>query len=333
MKKTLYLFSSGTLKRKDNTLCLITTDDKKHYFPVSAISDIMVFGEVEINKRTLEFLTAQKIPVHFFNRHEYYIGSYYPREYLNSGYLLLRQAEHYLDGAKRLDLARRIVRGSILNMLKVLTYYANRTRETQLQVIIASIEGKLRSLDGQTSVEQLMAMEGNAREQYYKAFDLILRQDDFSFDRRTRRPPQNRLNALISFGNSILYVVCLSQLYQTHLDPRIGFLHTTNFRRFSLNLDLAEIFKPIIVDRVIFSLINKRVLKASHFTTLLKGIVLSDAGKKLFVQALDERLSATIHHRKLGRNVSYKTLIKMEAHKIEKHLLGEQPYEPFVSRW
>lgn len=89
-----------------------------------------------------------------------------------------------------------------------------------------------------------MAVEGNAREIYYSAFDIIVDNEDFAFAKRTRRPPQNRLNALISFGNSLLYVTVLGEIYRTHLDPRIGFLHATNFRRFSLNLDVAEIFKP-----------------------------------------------------------------------------------------
>ena len=332
MSKTLYIFSSGQLRRRENTLCVITKD-KKHYLPVTNVSDIFIFGEVEINKRILEFLTRNKIPVHFFNRDGYYIGTYYPREYLNSGYMLLKQAEHYLDPDKRIQIARKLVKGSITNILKVLSYYRNRLSDKNLDALIESITSYVPELAKCKTTEQLMAIEGNARETYYSAFDIILKNSDFMFNKRTKRPPQNRLNALISFGNSFLYTVCLSEIYKTHMDPRIGFLHATNFRRFSLNLDIAEIFKPIIVDRAIFTVINKKIIKASHFENKTGGIILNEAGKRAFVSALEERLNSTIKHRSLGRNVSYRTLIRMEVYKLEKHLLGDREYEPFISRW
>jgi CRISPR-associated protein Cas1 len=172
-----------------------------------------------------------------------------------------------------------------------------------------------------------------SRELYYGAFDIILKQGEFSFTNRTRRPPQNRLNALISFGNSMMYVVALSEIYRTHLDPRIGFLHTTNFRRFSLNLDVAEIFKPVFVDRLIFSLVNKGQIQAKHFSESAGGIFLTEPGRKIFVEEWERRLRTTIDHPKLRRKVSYRRLIRLDLYKIEKHLLGDQLYEPYVAGW
>src|SRR5215208_7941785 len=110
-----------------------------------------------------------------------------------------------------------------------------------------------------------MALESNSRVLCYKSWDFILKGDAFKFGQRTRRPPTNRVNALVSFGNSLMYVTALSEIHRTHLDPRIGFLHTTNRRRYTLNLDVAELFKPLIVDRVIFTLVNRSVLKARDF--------------------------------------------------------------------
>jgi CRISPR-associated protein Cas1 len=162
---------------------------------------------------------------------------------------------------------------------------------------------------------------------------LILDQPDFTFDKRTRRPPQNNLNTLISFGNSLLYTTVLSEIYKTHLDPRIGYLHATNFRRFSLNLDVAEIFKPIIIDRLIFTLIDKKMLDRSDFEPDTGGIVLKEKGRKQFVEEYDKRLNTTINHRAIGRPVSYRRLIRMELYKIEKHIMGEETYKPFVSQW
>lgn len=125
----------------------------------------------------------------------------------------------------------------------------------------------------------------------------------------------------------------LSEIYKTHLDPRIGFLHTTNFRRFTLNLDIAEIFKPIVVDRIIFTLIGKRMITANDFDKDMGGILLKENSMKRFVEEFDTKLKTTIQHRELGIKVSYNRLIRMELYKLEKHLIGEQEYTPFVSRW
>ena len=138
---------------------------------------------------------------------------------------------------------------------------------------------------------------------------------------------------MISFGNSILYTVVLSEIYKTHLDPRIGYLHATNFRRFTLNLDMAEIFKPIIVDRMIFTVLNKGMIKKSHFEEKLQGIYLKEDGRKIFVEEMENRLNTTIRHRSVGREVSYRRLIRLELYKLEKHLMGEKEYEPFVAQW
>jgi CRISPR-associated protein Cas1 len=125
----------------------------------------------------------------------------------------------------------------------------------------------------------------------------------------------------------------LSEIYKTHLDPRIGYLHATNFRRFTLNLDVAEVFKPIIVDRLIFGLLNKEMIKKNHFEEKLQGIYLKEKGRAVFIEELEKRLKTTIKHKSVGREVSYRRLIRLELYKLEKHLMGEKLYEPFVARW
>lgn len=330
MKRSVYIFSDGELKRKENTL-YVETETGKKFIPVENISEILVFGEVSLNKRLLEFVTEKEVIIHFFNHYGFYVGSFYPREHFNSGYMLLKQAEHYLDQGKRIVLAKKFVHGGVENMKRVLSYYQNRGRD--LTYIVQTVENLSRSIDTCHTIEQLMAIEGNIKEQYYRAFDFILESEEFRFEERSRRPPKNRLNALISFVNSLVYVTCLSEIYKTHLDPRIGFLHATNFRRFTLNLDVAEIFKPVIGDRLIFHLINKNMLKGHDFEKKLDGLVLSARGRESVVREFDERLRTTIKHRKLNRHVSYRHLIRLELFKLEKHLMGEVDYEPFVSPW
>ena len=331
MKKSAYIFNDGELKRKESTVCFTTEDGSKRYLPIEDLSEIYIFGEVTVSKKFLKLATQKKILLHFFNYNEYYTGTYYPREHYNSGYMFLKQAEYYLDEDKRKHIALKIIEGSYRNILQVLKYYS--TRGKYVNEKIQHIEQLYQRLDYNMSIVEMMAIEGNIREIYYSAFDVILNNPDFVFEKRSRRPPQNQLNTLISFGNSILYTIVLSEIYNTHLDPRISFLHTTNNRRFTLNLDIAEIFKPIIVDRTIFTLVSKNMLSSKHFDKKMGGILIKDEGKKIFIQELENKLKTTINYKRLGKQVSYRRLIRLELYKLEKHLIGEELYEPFISQW
>jgi len=327
MKRMLYLFTSGKLLRMNNTLVFEKEDGKKVHLPVEQTDSICAFGEIDLNKRVLEFLTQKQIPLHFFNRYDYYSGTYYPREHLNSGFLILQQANFYNDGKKRMDLAKRFVRGSMQNMLSVLTYYNRRGKDLERE--IEGLNALKERLEDTGTIDEAMAIEGNFRDLYYKCFDSIIDNSSFEFVSRTRQPPLNRLNALISFGNTMLYTTVLGEIYRTHLDPRIGYLHTTNFRSFSLNLDVAEVFKPVLVDRLIFSLLNKKQIQAKHFAKHLEGIYMNDSGKEIFVRAYDEKLKTTMKHPGLKRSVSYRYLIRLELYKIEKQITGEREYIPW----
>jgi len=330
VKKPVYIFNAGDLERHQNTL-RFTTAEGRRFVPVETTSEIHAFGEVDLSTKLLNFLAQNHIPLHVYNYYGYWSGSYMPREQYVSGHLTLAQAAHYLDHDKRMTLARLFVRGSLANMEKVVGYYARRGAD--LKSLVEDFALKKAAVGIPATSEELMALEGGSRERYYGAWDDILKGDDFAFEKRTRRPPMNRINALVSFGNSLMYVTVLSEIHKTHLDPRIGFLHTTNRRRYTLNLDVAEIFKPIIVDRVIFTLVNRGVLKAKDFRNATEGVFLTENGNKTFLEAYDARLKETVQHPKLGRAVSYRRLIRLELYKLEKHLLGDEPYEPYVSRW
>jgi CRISPR-associated protein Cas1 len=325
------LFASGCLKRKDNTLCVESEEGTK-YFPINSLRDIIVFGEVDLNKKLLEFMHENEVILHFFGFYGNYVGSFYPREHYNSGYTILRQAEHYLNFDLRFKLAKKFVEGAVDNIEQVLKYYLNRGKDLSHGVgVISNLKSERLPLCN--SIEELMAIEGNIRSYYYEGFNSILDESTFSIQKRTKKPPADPLNALISFGNSMIYIKVLTEIYKTHLDPRIGYLHSTNFRRFSLNLDVAEIFKPILSDRVLFSLVGKKMVNGDDFEKHGSAVFLKESGRKTYVRELEEKLQTTFHHRRLKRNVSYQTLIRLELYKLEKHLIGEESYEPFVSRW
>ena len=334
MKKTYYLFNPGRLNRKDNTIQFVPFDDggnemTPRYLPIENVSDLYVFGALDANSALYNFLGQQQIAVHFFDYHENYTGSFMPKEALLSGKMLIAQVKMQQNKKKRIDLAQRIVDGASFNMVKNLKYYNNRGKE--LEPVIGNMELLISRIPATTAIDELMGIEGNIRKNYYDAFDLII--NDFSMEGRSYRPPLNEINALVSFGNMMCYSQCLRAIHQTQLNPTISFLHEPGERRFSLSLDIAEIFKPLLVDRVIFKVLNKKMLNANDFEDSLNRVVLKPKGKKEFVQAFEERLNETIKHRALSRSVSYKHLIKLECFKFQKHLLEIEEYKPFKMWW
>lgn len=336
MKKSYYLFNPGRMSRKDNTLKFTAVDEEgnekeSRYIPVEGTEDIFVFGSLEANSALYNFLGKNKIGVHFFDYYEHYTGSFSPKEYLLAGKVLIAQTKTYLDKQNRLNTAQKFIEGAVGNILKNLKYYNSESRGKDLQTEIDTIESLSLQIATAKDVQELMGVEGNIRQVYYKGFNEIV--NDFVMGNRTKRPPANEVNAMISFGNSLCYAAVLSCIYHTQLNPTISFLHEPGERRFSLALDISEVFKPIITDRVIFKLLNKKVIQEKDFSHELNGCYLKDSGRKEFVKAFEERLNETIEHRELKRKVSYKHLIKLECYKIVKHVMGIREYKPFKIWW
>ncbi|MGD1840071.1 MAG: type I-B CRISPR-associated endonuclease Cas1b [Thermonemataceae bacterium] len=334
MKKTYYLFNPGRMSRKDNTLKFVPVDEhgkegKPKYLPVENVAGLYTFGSLDANSALYNFLGKQQIAVHFFDYYEHYTGSFFPKEYLLAGKVLIQQTLHYQDTTKRMAIAKKFVEGASFNMYKNLKYYLQ--RDKPLSDIVASIEALQAQVNQASAVDELMGIEGNIRQAYYVGLDHVI--NDFEMGTRTKRPPQNEINTLISFGNMMCYTLCLGQLYHTQLNPTISYLHEPGVRRYSLALDLAEIFKPLLVDKMIFKLLNKKIITAADFSQKLNRCILKEGGKKKFVKAWEEKLAETIQHRTLKRSVSYKHLVKLECYKLSKHILGIAPYKPFKTWW
>ncbi len=334
MKKTFYLFNPGRLSRKDNTLKFTPVDEDGRegvpkFIPVEGVSDLYCFGSLDANSALYNFLGKAGISVHFFDYYEHYTGSFQPKDYLLAGKMQIQQTMHYLDPDKRLKIAKKFVEGSAFNLSKNLRYYHNRAKDLEMQ--LDKIQSLSESIHPTSSVQELMGIEGNIRQWYYSGFDVIL--NDHAMEGRSKQPPLNEVNALVSFGNMLCYTQCLDQLYHTQLNPTISYLHEPGFRRYSLALDLAEIFKPILVDRTIFRVLNKKEIKSKDFDIQVNRVLLKESGKKTFIKAFEERLNETIQHRTLKKKVSYKHLVKLECYKLSKHLLGMETYQPFKIWW
>jgi CRISPR-associated protein Cas1 len=303
---------------------------ERRVIPVEDVDAIWAFSELDLNARVLVFLSQHQVPVHFFNYYGFYAGSFYPREYLHAGYLVVRQVRHYSNRRLRLKLAREFIRAAMHNILRNLRYYG--TRGVELQEQTESVQAEMLRLEAVNTINELMACEGRARAAYYQGFAGILRHE-VEFTKRVRRPPDNIVNALVSFTNGLVYSAALTQIYRTQLDPTISFLHEPGARRFSLALDLAEVFKPLLADRMIFKLLNNRQLGERDFAQDLNCCYLNERGRKTVLKEWDARLQTTIEHRRLKRKVSYERLMRLECYKLVKHLTNVEPYVGFRAWW
>lgn len=287
-------------------------------------------SETNINLSLLNLLSKYGIVVHFFNYYSFYIGSYYPRETLVSGKLLVNQVRHYDDERKRLIIAQKFVDAAADNIYRNLRYY--NARGKNVSEAMQNIDIIRRAIYSSSSIQELMGYEGNIRKNYYSAWNDIVNQE-INFEKRVKNPPDNMINTLISYVNTLIYTKTLSEIYQTQLNPTISYLHEPGERRFSLCLDISEIFKPIIGDRLIFSLLNRNQINDNSFTQELNYLHLTKNASQIIVSELDKKLQTTIKHKELNKEVSYQYLIRLECYKLVKHLLGEKEYIPFKIWW
>ena len=330
MKQSYYLYKSGRLQRKDNTLEIVYEDGTKKSIPVERVDDIYVMTELDFNTNLLNFLSSYGINIHFFNYYGFYTGTYYPKEALVSGKLLIKQVEHYCDKNKRIEIAKAFIEAASYNIYRNLTYYKNRGKE--LNTYMKEIEYLRNQIKLCKNIQELMGIEGNIRKTYYDSWNTIINQD-IAFEKRVKNPPDNAINSLISYVNTIIYTRVLSEIYKTQLNPTISYLHEPSERRFSLCLDIAEIFKPIIADRLIFSMLNKKQITEKDFEDGLNFTYIKDKTRKEITREIDLRLQTKIKHKKLNREVSYEYLIRLEIYKLIKHLLNDEKYEGFKMWW
>ena len=280
-----------------------------------------------MNTKLLDFLSSKNIIVHFFNYYQGYSGTFYPKEKYISGKLLIKQVNTFENN--REVIAKAIVNGIGKNIYEVLYHYYKHDKK-EVKNTLDWIRKELPSrLDSNDDIKAILAIEGELWQRFYSAFKFFL-PEDFIINKRVKRPPDNPINALISFGNTLLYTKTISAIYQTHLDQSISFLHEPIEQRFSLSLDLSEVFKPIIVFKTIFDLVNNRKLNVTkHFEQKVNYCILNELGRNIFIEAFEARLETKFQHSKLKRKVSYKTAIKYDGYKLIKYICEGKEFKPF----
>ena len=330
MDRNYHVFSDGRLERHNDTVRLVTVDGETKYLPIEKAEALYLHGQIEYNTRLMSFLNDHGIAIHVFGWNDYYAGSVMPERGQTSGNTVVEQVRAYDDPDHRLDIARKIVAGSIHNMRANVAYYDNRNHA--LGDVLDGLADARERLEDVEDVEETMGVEATARRAYYELFDAVL-PDGFAFGGRTYNPPNNETNSLISFGNSLVYANVVSAIRATALDPSVSFLHEPGERRYSLALDIADLFKPLLADRVIFRLVNRGQLGLDDFESNLNSCLLTESGRETYSKTFEETLEQTVEHPNLNRKVSYQYLLRLEAYKLKKHLLTGEAYESFKRWW
>lgn len=328
-KDNHHVFADGELSRNEGTLRIDTLDGETKYLPVESIDSLYLHGQIDFNTRALGLLNDHGVPVHVFGWNDYYRGSYLPKRGQVSGNTVVEQVRAYDDHECRLDIARDVIAASIHNMRANIQYYDGRKED--FGSAVDRLEEQKERVEETTEVDELRGVEATARKIYYRCFDRILR-DPFELTKREYNPPTNEANALISFLNSMVYTTCVSAIRKTALDPTVGYVHEPGERRFTLSLDIADIFKPILADRVLFRLVNRQQISIDDFESDLDGCLLTEDGRLTVLEAYEETLDRTVEHPRLKRNVSYKTLVRTDVYSLKKHVLTGEPYRP-TERW
>lgn len=326
MGSTRYITSMGELTRKDNSLCF-RKNGKNVYIPVENTKEIYCLNELSINTKLLDFLSRNNIIVHFFNYYEGYSGTYYPKNQYNSGKLLLKQVKKF--ESNRLDISKAIVRGIGINIIEVLYHYYKHGKKEVKGTVDWIKEIFFDRVENSKNIRELMCVEGELWEKFYREFKNFL-PEEFIMNKRVKRPPDNPINALVSFGNSLLYTKTISSIYRTHLDQRISYLHEPSEGRFSLSLDISEVFKPVLVYRTIFDLVNnKKIQVTKHFDKKVNYCLLNEEGRNIFITAFEERMESVFMHNRLKRKVTYRTAIKLDCYKLIKYIMEDKEFVPF----
>lgn len=251
-----HIINDGILTKKDYSI-LFENENKKIEIPAEVTEHINIYSQTIFSSNFFKTLNRHNIRVSLFDQYDHYIGSFMPINYHKSASILIKQVENYINKAKRLEIAKKIIDSGTTNIISNLKYYNKHNDDIQLDKIIDDLKICKQEMKAVKTLEILLLQEARMRELYYSSYNIILNNPEFKFTKRTRRPPKDALNAMISFGNTIIYQKIANEIYKTKLDIRISYLHSAMRRYENLNLDISEIIKPILVDKVIFSLINK----------------------------------------------------------------------------
>lgn len=353
---TLYLTEPRSLVKKDGETLLVDipadkeagTERRKVRVPLIKVDAVVVYGDVTLTSPALAALLDRRAEVSFCNRYGRFKGRLSPEFSKNS---LVRLAQHrtHVDPVRTLTLAQGFVHGKLTNMRAMLLRANRKHAVAAVAAAAESIKGVLEQVDAldprqatappdpskpqaDTLHGKLLGLEGSASAFYFGVFNHLLK-GDWDFARRRRRPPTDPVNALLSYGYVLLTHHVASAVNVVGLDPYIGFLHSSQYGKPALALDVVEAFRTPVVDSVVLTLLNNGMLQLADFEEKLGTWRLSDAGRRTFLTRFEKRLEETITHPAFGYKASYRRCLELQVRLVAKWLMGEVArYRPFVVR-
>lgn len=334
----LYVQEPGSHVGKRSEHLIVRKDGKEMTrVPMHAIRQLVVFGNVQVSTQALETLATNDIPVAYLTGYGRFIGTFAPSMPKNVG---LREAQfrRFADAAECLLLSKAVVRGKLINqralLMRSLRGDGDRGSDEPSAQALAEL---IRRLDGVSSLESLLGMEGQGAALYFGEFRRFLRKQPpgrgFEFTSRNRRPPRDPVNALLSFAYAMLTKDCFAAISTVGFDPYKGFFHSNRHGKPSLALDLMEEFRPVIADSVVLTLINNEMLTPTDFLVWREACQLTDAGRRTFFLAYEQRKATVVTHPVYGYKMSYSRMLEVQARMLAAYVRGSVPaYTGFTVR-
>jgi len=324
---TLYLIDQGAKLKKTSERLVVEKDGKVLLeVPAFKVDRILIYGNITITTPVMLFLLENGIDTSFLSIYGRYRGRLLPKASKNI-YLRVAQFEKNKDEEFKLNLAMQIIKGKIKNSRIILSKYASNHPEVDFSYPISELDKQLRSLERKEKVSTLLCVEGRASAVYFSVFPKMIR-GDFGFVARSRRPPKDPVNSLLSFSYTLLTNEINSLLSAFGFDPYIGYLHGINYGRPSLALDLVEEFRHL-GERFTLNLINNGVIKELDFEKKEQGFYLKENVRKTFFYHYEKRMLKRFYYWKLGRKVTYRELFKIQAQSLARVIQKGEVYEPF----
>ncbi|MDA3900184.1 MAG: type I-C CRISPR-associated endonuclease Cas1c [Spirochaetes bacterium] len=342
MKKhlnTLYVTSPDAFLRKEGMTFVVMLDNKKAFqAPVHTIENIVLFGYKAMSPSLMAFCAENNIGISFLSMNGKFLAKVVGKQ---SGNVLLRKQQYkFSDSDKESSaIAKNIVAAKIKNMRSTLQRHIRNHGDLptgDIQKTIDKLKRSLLLLVKADNLDSIRGYEGEASACYFSNFDnlIVSQKEDFFYKKRSKRPPLDRVNALLSFLYSILAHDCRSSLETTGLDVQVGFLHRLRSGRPGLALDLMEEFRSYIADRVVLNLINLKKIKASDFDVLETGETrMNDSSRKMLLQSYQQRKDEIITHPFLGEKTTIGMLPHIQAQLMARYIRGDmEQYTPFIVR-
>lgn len=294
---------------------------KKQSVPAQTVEQVVLMGNPQVTGDAFVYALELGIPIHYLSVFGKYLGSALPGSSRN-GALRLAQYALYHDMAGRLALVKAIVAAKIHNQYAVL--YRHKLGDNPLK-------SRKKLVNEQTSLEQVMGVEGLAAKEYFSFWDALLK-EPWSFPRRNRRPPTDPVNSLLSFAYGLLRIQVTAAVHLAGLDPYIGYLHEVHHGQPAMVLDLMEEFRPLVADNLVLSVLNHREIQPDDFTESLGAYRLSEDGRKRFLQAFERKMKDEFKHPVFDYRCTYRRAIELQARLLSRSLQEGVPYKPLSLR-